>query len=86
LLDINAVDGSVTNGDVGVRDVRDVTGCVKVGFDAAAILGVYDGRIGKLYYLLEIYAVKNYHIFFFLTRMFVTLLLDFPPTEPMDKP
>ena len=49
MLDINAVDGSVTNGDVGVRDVHDVAGCVKVGFDAAAILGVYDGRIGKLY-------------------------------------
>ena len=48
MLDVNAVDGGVTNGDVRVRDVRDVAGCVKVGFDAAAILGVDDRRIGEL--------------------------------------
>lgn len=48
MLDVNAEDGSVTDGDVGVRDVRDVAGCVIVGFDAAAILGVEDGGIGEL--------------------------------------
>jgi hypothetical protein len=48
LLDVNAEGGSVTDGDVGVRDVGDVASCVIVGFDAAAILGVKDGGIIEL--------------------------------------
>jgi hypothetical protein len=77
--------------DIRIGDVGDVSGGVVVGLDAAAVLRVVDCRVGELSCVSIFASSRLQHVSEKgerggYTKIFVTLLLLFPPTDPILSP
>jgi hypothetical protein len=82
LLNINSINRNTTNCDVRVRDIGNETCGIKISLDAGTVLRVYDRAVCEPTVVQLLSGLGGLRT----NKIFVTLLLLFPPTDPIESP